>query len=129
MTTWSSDELAKICAAEELQIVPLRTDGTLRNSGSSGWAMTSTSGRYTGAVPPGSAAYRCVPRVTSGPEALTRSLSLWKSRCLLSTIRSIPPLCRKHRQHHSEFGCAICDDQTYTALDKHLIYRYYFESY
>ena len=31
MTTWTSDELGKIGAAEELQIAPLRRDGTLRN--------------------------------------------------------------------------------------------------
>ena len=31
MTTWTSDELDKIAAAEELQIAPLRRDGTLRN--------------------------------------------------------------------------------------------------
>jgi hypothetical protein len=30
MTTWTSDELNKIGAAEELQIAPLRSDGTLR---------------------------------------------------------------------------------------------------
>jgi hypothetical protein len=30
MTTWTSDELDKIGAAEELQIAPLRRDGTLR---------------------------------------------------------------------------------------------------
>lgn len=31
MTTWTSDELNKIGAAEELQIASLRGDGTLRN--------------------------------------------------------------------------------------------------
>ena len=31
MTTWTSDELTKIGAAEELQIASLRRDGTLRN--------------------------------------------------------------------------------------------------
>jgi hypothetical protein len=31
MTTWTSDELGKIGAAEELQISTLRPDGTLRN--------------------------------------------------------------------------------------------------
>jgi len=31
MTTWTSDELAKIGNAEELQIASLRRDGTLRN--------------------------------------------------------------------------------------------------
>jgi hypothetical protein len=31
MTTWTSDELSKIETAEELQIVPCRHDGTLRN--------------------------------------------------------------------------------------------------
>src|SRR5205809_6010238 len=31
MTTWTSDELNKIGAAEELRIAPLRRDGTLRN--------------------------------------------------------------------------------------------------
>ena len=31
MTTWKSDELIKIEAAEELQIASLRPDGTLRN--------------------------------------------------------------------------------------------------
>ncbi len=31
MPTWTSDELNKIEAAEELQIAPLRSDGTLRN--------------------------------------------------------------------------------------------------
>jgi hypothetical protein len=31
MTTWTSDELNKIGAAEELQIASLRKDGTLRN--------------------------------------------------------------------------------------------------
>jgi len=31
MTTWTSDELNKIGATEELQIAPLRRDGTLRN--------------------------------------------------------------------------------------------------
>lgn len=31
MTTWTSDELNKIGAAEELQIAPLRRDGTLPN--------------------------------------------------------------------------------------------------
>ncbi|GAB4422299.1 MAG: DUF2255 family protein [Anaerolineae bacterium] len=31
MTTWTSDELSKIETAEELQIVPRRRDGTLRN--------------------------------------------------------------------------------------------------
>ena len=30
MTTWTSDELDKIAAAEELQIAPLRRDGSLR---------------------------------------------------------------------------------------------------
>ncbi len=30
MTAWTSDELAKIGAAEELRIAPLRRDGTLR---------------------------------------------------------------------------------------------------
>ena len=30
MTTWTSDELAKIGAAEELQIAAFRADGTLR---------------------------------------------------------------------------------------------------
>jgi hypothetical protein len=30
MTTWTKDELAKIGAAEELQIAALRSDGTLR---------------------------------------------------------------------------------------------------
>jgi len=29
MTTWTNDELAKVAAAEELQIAPLRQDGTL----------------------------------------------------------------------------------------------------
>jgi hypothetical protein len=29
-TTWTSDELSKIGAAEELQIAPLQTDGSLR---------------------------------------------------------------------------------------------------
>ena len=32
MTTWTRDDLDKIGAAEELQIVPLRRDGTLRKS-------------------------------------------------------------------------------------------------
>ncbi len=31
MTAWTSDELNKIGTAEELQIAPLRRDGTLRN--------------------------------------------------------------------------------------------------
>jgi hypothetical protein len=31
MTTWTSDELTKIGAADELEIAPLRRDGTLRN--------------------------------------------------------------------------------------------------
>ncbi len=31
MTTWTSDELTKIGAAEELQIASLQRDGTLRN--------------------------------------------------------------------------------------------------
>jgi hypothetical protein len=31
MTTWTSDELTKIGTAEELQIVSLQRDGTLRN--------------------------------------------------------------------------------------------------
>ena len=31
MTTWASDELDKIGKAEELEIAPLRRDGTLRN--------------------------------------------------------------------------------------------------
>jgi hypothetical protein len=31
MTTWTSDELTKIGAAEELQIASVRRDGTLRN--------------------------------------------------------------------------------------------------
>jgi hypothetical protein len=31
MTTWTSDELAKIRASEELEIAPLRPDGTLRD--------------------------------------------------------------------------------------------------
>ncbi len=31
MTTWTSDELTKIGAAEELRIASLRSDGTLRN--------------------------------------------------------------------------------------------------
>lgn len=31
MTTWTSDELKKIGAAEELEIASLRSDGTLRN--------------------------------------------------------------------------------------------------
>lgn len=31
MTTWTGDELNKIGAAEELEIAPLRRDGTLRN--------------------------------------------------------------------------------------------------
>jgi hypothetical protein len=31
MTTWTSDELDKIGRADELQIAPLRRDGTLRN--------------------------------------------------------------------------------------------------
>ncbi len=31
MTTWTSDELDKIGAAEELRIAPLRRDGTQRN--------------------------------------------------------------------------------------------------
>ncbi len=31
MTAWTSDELNKIAAAEELQIVSVRRDGTLRN--------------------------------------------------------------------------------------------------
>ena len=30
MSTWSHDELSKIGAAEELEIAPLRSDGTLR---------------------------------------------------------------------------------------------------
>ena len=30
MTAWTNDELAKIGAAEELEIAPLRSDGTLR---------------------------------------------------------------------------------------------------
>src|SRR5437868_6194008 len=31
MTTWTNDELTKIGAAEELEIAPLRRDGTLQN--------------------------------------------------------------------------------------------------
>jgi hypothetical protein len=31
MTAWTSDELARIGAANELQIAPRRADGTLRN--------------------------------------------------------------------------------------------------
>src|SRR5918912_3870789 len=31
MSTWTNDELNRIGAAEELQIAPLRGDGTLRN--------------------------------------------------------------------------------------------------
>ena len=31
LTAWTSDELKKIGTAEELQIAPLRRDGTLRN--------------------------------------------------------------------------------------------------
>jgi hypothetical protein len=31
MTTWTSDELNRIGTAEELEIAPLRRDGTLRN--------------------------------------------------------------------------------------------------
>jgi hypothetical protein len=31
MTVWTSDELDKIAAAEELQVASLRRDGTLRN--------------------------------------------------------------------------------------------------
>ncbi|HEV3295126.1 MAG TPA: DUF2255 family protein [Streptosporangiaceae bacterium] len=31
MTTWTSDELTRIGAADELQIAPLRRDGTLQN--------------------------------------------------------------------------------------------------
>jgi hypothetical protein len=32
MTTWTSDELNKIAASDELELSPLRRDGTLRNS-------------------------------------------------------------------------------------------------
>ena len=32
MTTWTRDELNKIATAEELQIAPLRRNGTLRNT-------------------------------------------------------------------------------------------------
>ena|SRR5437764_8209592 len=32
MTAWTNDELAKIEAADELEIAPFRPDGTLRNS-------------------------------------------------------------------------------------------------
>jgi hypothetical protein len=32
MTTWTSDELSKIEAADELQLAVLRSDGTLRNA-------------------------------------------------------------------------------------------------
>src|SRR5438132_6622568 len=31
MTTWTSDELSKIAASDELEIASLRPDGTLRN--------------------------------------------------------------------------------------------------
>jgi hypothetical protein len=31
MTTWTSDELSKIGAADELELAPLRADGTLRD--------------------------------------------------------------------------------------------------
>lgn len=31
MTSWTSDELDKIGTAEELEIAPRRSDGTLRN--------------------------------------------------------------------------------------------------
>lgn len=45
MTAWTSDELAKIGAEEEVQIAPLRRDGTLRNPVTT-WVVRNGDGLY-----------------------------------------------------------------------------------
>src|SRR5216110_2459645 len=109
MAAWTNDELTKIGLAEELEIAPLRPDGTLRkpvtiwvvrlgddlyvrsvNGRTSHW-FRGTEDRREGHVRAiGSAARRTGAKVMSGPAAWTRTCALSKP-ATTSAMKSRPP--------------------------------------
>jgi hypothetical protein len=78
MSTWTSDELSRIGATEELQLASARRDGTLRKPVTI-WVVpygaTSTSGPSTDPPPPGSVPLMCATKVGSGPAASKKTFS------------------------------------------------------
>jgi hypothetical protein len=80
MTTWTRDELNKIAAAQELELAPIRRNGTARNPVVI-WIVRLGDDLYvrcvTGAAPPGSAAPRCATKVECGPAAWRKTSFLW----------------------------------------------------
>ena len=99
MTTWTSDELNKIGTAEELELAPLRRDGTLRTPVTI-WVVrlgddTSTSAPTGGTAAPGSAPPRCATKVGSGAGGVETPLSLWHKP---STSPRSPGLVRATRR-------------------------------
>ena len=66
MSAWMSDELSKIAAADELEIAPLRRDGTLRTPVTI-WVVRHGDDLYVRSAygaPPGSVAPRRATKVT-----------------------------------------------------------------
>jgi hypothetical protein len=74
MTAWTSDELSKIGAAEELQIASLRRDGTLRKPVTI-WVVPHGDDLYVRSRPPGSAAPRTATKHTFKSAASTKTFS------------------------------------------------------
>jgi hypothetical protein len=71
MPNWTNDELNKIGTAEELEIAPVREDGTLRKP-TTIWVVRVGDDLYVRSykdeVAPGSAAHRPATKVRSTPE-------------------------------------------------------------
>lgn len=94
MITWTSDELKKIGAAEELEIAPLRSDGTLRNPVTI-WVVCQGDDLYVraykGRTSPWFRGALARHEATSGPAASTKTSPLLRKPIPRSTTRSMQP--------------------------------------
>ena len=110
MSTWTSDELDKIGAAEELQIASLRHDGTLRNLVTI-WVVRLGDDLYVRSVNGRTAAWfrgtQCATKVGPGPAVSRKTSPSWTPPPHRRSDRrrlphQVPPLRRKHHQPHRE---------------------------
>jgi len=92
MTAWTKDELSRIDAADELEIAPLRRDGTLRNP-TTIWVVRLGDDLFIRSVNGRTAAWfrgtQVGTKATSRLAASTRTSPSW-TRTPTSTTRSTP---------------------------------------